>query len=165
MASFFAWLGQFQWIRKPPLWDSQTIFRTDVQLSNAPLLSLEQMAVGGRYSVRGYRENQMVRDNAVVSSIEWRIPVITEKSWADVVQLAPFVDYGRAWNITTETPYPDDLTSVGIGLRWERRMKSPDTLYPQFEIYWGFPLRDIDADSDWDLQDAGIHFQFSLAMF
>jgi hypothetical protein len=44
-------------------------------------------------------------------------------------------------------------------------MKSPDTLYPQFEIYWGFPLRDIDADSDWDLQDAGIHFQFSLAMF
>ncbi|MGD9973800.1 MAG: ShlB/FhaC/HecB family hemolysin secretion/activation protein, partial [Desulfatirhabdiaceae bacterium] len=58
---FFAWLGQFQWIRKLPLWDSQTIFRTDVQLSNEPLLSLEQMAVGGRYSVRGYRENQMVR--------------------------------------------------------------------------------------------------------
>ena len=110
---FFAWLGQFQWVYRLPLWDSQTIFRTDVQLSSEPLLSLEQIAVGGRYSVRGYRENQLVRDNGAIASLEWRIPIIKDKSWADMVQLAPFVDYGRAWNTTLETPYPDDLTSVG----------------------------------------------------
>jgi hemolysin activation/secretion protein len=105
-------------------------------LSNELLLSLEQIAVGGRYSVRGYRENQLVRNNAVIASLEWRIPIVKEKSWADVVQLAPFVDYGRAWNTPMETPYPDDLTSVGIGLRWERRLKPPATLHPQFEIYF-----------------------------
>jgi len=134
-------------------------------LSNEPLLSLEQIAVGGRYSVRGYRENQLVRDNAVIASLEWRIPIIKEKSWADVVQLAPFVDYGRAWNTTMETPYPDDLTSVGIGLRWERRLKPPATLHPQFEIYWGIPFKNLNGNSDWNLQESGIHFQLSLSVF
>ena len=162
---YIAWLGQFQWVNRLPLWDSQTIFRTDVQLSNEPLLSLEQIAVGGRYSVRGYRENQLVRDNAVIASLEWRIPIIKEKSWADVIQLAPFVDYGRAWNTTMETPYPDDLTSVGIGLRWERRLKPPATLHPQFEIYWGIPFKNLNGNSDWNLQESGIHFQLSMSVF
>src|SRR5262249_14480031 len=59
---FLAWLGQFQWVRRLDLFDSQVIFRTDVQLSRDPLLTLEQISVGGRYSVRGYRENQFIRD-------------------------------------------------------------------------------------------------------
>uniref|UniRef100_A0A7C4RTX9 ShlB/FhaC/HecB family hemolysin secretion/activation protein n=1 Tax=Desulfatirhabdium butyrativorans TaxID=340467 RepID=A0A7C4RTX9_9BACT len=162
---YLAWLGQFQWVRKYSLWDSQSVFRTDIQLANEPLLSLEQIAVGGRYSVRGYRENQVVRDNAMISSIEWRIPVVRDKSWADMVQLAPFLDYGRAWNTKLFTPDPKDLTSIGIGLRWDRKSKPPHTLYPQFEIYWGIPLRHIDSGMEWNLQDAGIHFQFSVAVF
>ncbi|WP_169728991.1 ShlB/FhaC/HecB family hemolysin secretion/activation protein [Desulfatirhabdium butyrativorans] len=162
---YLAWLGQFQWVRKYNFWDSQTVFRTDIQIANEPLLSLEQIAVGGRYSVRGYRENQMVRDNAVISSIEWRIPVVQDKSWADMVQLAPFIDYGRAWNTKLDTPDPKDLTSIGIGLRWERKFKPPHTIHPQFEIYWGIPLRHIDSGTEWNLQDAGIHFQVSLAVF
>ena len=161
---FFDWLGQFQWLRRLPFWNTQSIFRTDVQLSNRPLLALEQISVGGRYSVRGYRENQMVRDNGVISSLEFRIPILQEKTWADVVQLAPFIDYGHAWNTRQATPDLQDLSSAGLGLRWELTSPSHMNLHPQFEIYWGIPFRHIDYH-DWNLQDSGVHFQLSISAF
>ena len=65
---FLAWLGQFQWARAFKTLDMQLLFRTDAQLSNQPLLPLEQIAVGGRYTVRGYRENLLVRDQAGYSA-------------------------------------------------------------------------------------------------
>ncbi|MGH7343583.1 MAG: ShlB/FhaC/HecB family hemolysin secretion/activation protein, partial [Candidatus Rokuibacteriota bacterium] len=46
---FFAWLGQFQWIRRLPVLDTTLIFRTDVQLTPDPLLVFEQVPIGGRY--------------------------------------------------------------------------------------------------------------------
>ena len=162
---FFSWLGQFQWARVFRPWDMQLIFRTDLQLCNEPLLPLEQIAVGGRYSVRGYRENQMVRDEGLIASLESRIPLIRNKPWAEYLQLAPFLDFGKAWNRGVPTPSPRSISSVGLGLRWAcTLMKSPFTLRPRLEIYWGFPLRDVDTPEN-DLQDDGIHFQFVLAGF
>ncbi len=162
---FFAWLGQFQWAR---IWDAvdiQTIFRTDLQLAGDPLLVLEQIPVGGRYSVRGYRENELVRDNALISSIELRVPLVREKSWADYVQLAPFIDYGKAWNTNFPTPDPDYLLSVGLGLRWGLAfLKKPVPVKSEFEIYWGFRLKDVSTTGD-NLQDQGIHMQFTLSGF
>jgi hemolysin activation/secretion protein len=159
---FFSWLGQFQWARILGLWDIQTILRTDVQLTDDPLLPLEQFAVGGRYTVRGYRENQMVRDNGLVASLEFRIPLIQEKSWADYLHLAPFVDYGTAWNESTSFSDAEDITSAGLGLRWAATLPPPLRLRPQFEIYWGVPFEDIETD-DWDLQDEGIHMQVIIS--
>ena len=161
---FLSWLGQFQWARRLKLWDTQMIFRTDLQLADDPLLPLEQIAIGGRYSVRGYRENQMVRDNGLISSLEFRIPLIRDKSWADIVQLAPFVDFGRAWNKDISTPEPKDISSAGLGLRWEVTLPLRLQLKPQFEIYWGVPFRDIET-SGGDLQDHGIHIQLTIAAF
>lgn len=162
---FFVWLGQFQWARVLKPWDTQMIFRLDVQLSNDPLLPLEQIAVGGRYSVRGYRENALVRDQAVISSLETRIPLLRDTRWADYVQLVPFVDFGKAWDKGGAHPGPNSLSSVGIGLRWGATLvKHPRELRSQFEIYWGYPLRDVDTPQD-DLQDHGIHFEFVLGFF
>lgn len=72
---FFAWLGQFQWVRR--LWDtdSQLILRSDLQIAADPLLPLEKLAIGGAVTVRGYRENVFARDNGWVSSLEFRIPI------------------------------------------------------------------------------------------
>ena len=61
---FFSWLGQFQWARRLKFMNIRIIWKADLQLTKDPLLPLEQIAVGGRFSVRGYRENQMVRDKA-----------------------------------------------------------------------------------------------------
>jgi hemolysin activation/secretion protein len=58
-------------------------------------LPLEQMAIGGRFSVRGYRENTMVRDHGLIVSLEGRIPLVENRRWAEFVQLVPFVDFGR----------------------------------------------------------------------
>ena len=162
--SFVAWLGQFQWTRRLTDWDLQGIFRLDVQLSSQPLLPLEQIAVGGRYSVRGYRENQLVRDNGLIVSLESRLPIVRNKPWADFIQLAPFVDFGRAWNTTLPTPDPKILASIGIGLRWAMTLTAPFLLQPQFEIYWGYALKKVDTTGG-DLQDLGVHLQFVLAAF
>ncbi len=158
---FFSWLAQFQWAKRLGLWDTLLIFRTDVQLSDEPLLPLEQIAVGGRYSVRGYRENLMVRDNGLVTSLECRIPVIRDRKWADFIELAPFYDFGRAWNEDRRTPNPKDISSMGIGLRWALTLENPIRLKPRFEFYWGNAFRNADY-AEYDLQDDGIHFQFVM---
>ncbi len=64
-----AWLGQFQLAHR--LWDSdnQVILRADAQLTRDPLLPIEKFAVGGANTVRGYRDNQLVRDNGLVLSV------------------------------------------------------------------------------------------------
>jgi hemolysin activation/secretion protein len=161
---FFAWLGQFQWVRRLGILDSQLIFRSDLQVANSPLLTLEQVAVGGRYSVRGYRENTLVRDNAFLASLEARVPLIRNSFWADFVEIAPFVDFGRPWNVKPPTPDPQSISSVGVGLRWALTVSTPFLLRPQFEVYWGYPLRKIKTSGN-DLQDNGVHLQFILAAF
>lgn len=159
---FVSWIGQFQWARLTDLLDSQLLFRADLRFSNQPLLPIEQIGVGGRYSVRGYRENLLVRDQAFITSLEARIPIVQNRRWADYLQVCPFVDYGRATNKDLPTPGPKDISSVGLGLRWSALgITSPVTLKPEIEFYWGHPLRHIDQPDE-DLQDSGIHFQIAL---
>jgi hemolysin activation/secretion protein len=161
---FFAWLGQFQWARRLDIWDIQTLFRFETQLANDSLLPLEQIGVGGRYSVRGYRWNQLVRDNGLVLQLETRVPLVSKKPWADYLQLASFADYGEAWNTDLPTPDPRSIYSIGLGLRWGITIPAPIRLRPQFEVYWGYQLKDVDTVGG-DLQDHGWYFQFDIAAF
>lgn len=163
---FFSWLGQFQWVRRLGILDSQLIFRSDLQLADKALLSLEQIAVGGRYSVRGYRENTLVRDNAFLTSLEARVPLIRNIFLADFVEVAPFFDYGRPWNTKFSSLEPKDISSVGVGLRWAATIPWPIPLRPQFELYWGHRLRKIEtSERNRNLQDRGIHLQFIVTAF
>jgi len=163
--TFFAWLGQFQWVKRLGLLDSYLIFKSDFQFSSAPLLSLEQFSVGGRYSVRGYRENTLLRDQAILTSLEARLPVVKDTFWADYLELAHFVDFGKGWNKNTPTPDPKKLYSVGLGLRWALTLLRPVPIRPQFEVYWGHRLKDVFSPKDKVLQDHGIHMQFILGIF
>ncbi|MBP1741047.1 MAG: putative Surface antigen, partial [Deltaproteobacteria bacterium] len=162
---YLAWLGQLQWAEILNPSSIQIIARMDVQLATDSLLPVEQMAVGGRYTVRGYRENQLVRDQAVLASLESRIPLVKSFSLADYLDIAPFVDYGRAWNKDLPTPPTQSISSIGLGLRWGVTLvRSPVRVQSQFEIYWGYPLRDVDHPEN-NLQDDGIHLQFLLRIF
>ena len=171
---FFAWLGQFQWVRRLGFLDSYFIFRTDVQLANDPLLSLEQISVGGRYSVRGYRENTLLRDRALITSFETRLPLMPlmrnflgvdlSRYGLQYLELAPFYDFGRGWNKELKTPPPQDISSVGVGLRWAVAYPWLVTIRPQFEVYWGHRLRKVFNPRD-SLQDNGVHLQFILGLF
>ena len=164
---FFKWQGQFQWARRFKPLDAQLIFRSLFQWSGDPLVSLEQIAVGGRYTVRGYPENYYVRDQAFIWSLESRIPIVRNRSWADYIQIVPFFDWGWAKNKDFPTPPgPRNIYSIGVGLRWSATF-FPTTLglNPQFEIFYGYKFRDVDVDIDSTLQDKGISFQFALGAF
>jgi hemolysin activation/secretion protein len=116
---FFAWLGQLQFARRLGESDAQVLFRLEGQLSSDPLLPLEQFAVGGLRSVRGYRTNLFVRDQGYTSSLEFRVPVLRREDGAPLVQLAPFGDIGGAWYKEGNTPNPNTVKSLGLGVHFD----------------------------------------------
>ena len=157
-SQFFVWLGQAQWARRIDPLDIQLISSMALQVANDSLFPLEQFAVGGRYSVRGYRENQLVRENAFLFSVESRIPILPSLLSPQVTaQFAPFIDVGRSWNAKINTPSPQTLASIGVGLRlgfFERAFAN---------VYWGQQLNHVDEPSPKDdLQDNGLHVQFTM---
>ncbi|MBH0200575.1 MAG: ShlB/FhaC/HecB family hemolysin secretion/activation protein [Nitrospira sp.] len=152
---FFSWLGQIQAVKRlDRLWGVQILGRVDLQLSNNRLFPLEQIPVGGRFSVRGYRENTLIRDNAFLASLETRIPLLRFASGEEMLQFAQFVDLGHAWVSRGNTPDPQTLASVGLGLRWNVLPRER----ARFELYWGVPLNHVPHPSG-NLQDYGIHLQ------
>ena len=155
---FFSWLGEAQWARQLQPWRIQLLTRVTLQLSNDHLFPLEQFAVGGRYSVRGYREYSFVRDNGFLWSFETRVPVLTLATGADVLHLAPFIDVGRSWNIKDAAAEPITISSVGIGMIWSIRQGS------HFEVYWGHRLKSV-PNPDGNLQDHGVHLQLVVEVF
>lgn len=163
---FIAWLGQAQWVRRIDPWDLRLVVRGEAQLTPDRLLPLEKFAIGGADTVRGYRENLLVRDNGWNGSVELRIPVVklpipfVGPDLEDGrVDLAPFFDIGQSWNTDVDDPSPKTIASVGIGIRWApiRGVLA--------SLYYGVALRDIDDFEDHDLQDDGIHFAIRLTAF
>jgi hemolysin activation/secretion protein len=156
---FFSWLGQTQLVRRLNPTRVTLLARADLQLSNKHLFLMEQMAVGGRYSVRGYREFTQLGDNAFLGSLETRIPVYTTAVGEELLYLVPFFDYGRAWNSdTVVNPSPKWLASVGVGTIWHFWRGS------RFEVYWGQRLNDVENPHT-NLQDYGVHVQLVVQAF
>jgi hemolysin activation/secretion protein len=153
---FVAWLAQLQWARRFEPWGVQAIFRVDAQLTSDTLPSLERFPLGGHLSIRGYRENQLVRDQGVVTSLELRLPIAPLEGRLGLFQLAPFADFGHATNRRNPTPDPTKLASVGIGLLW--RLGPVDA-----SIYWGHHL--VSVDTSGYLQDDGIQFRVGVRVF
>ncbi len=152
---FFSWLGQVQAVRRyDDWWGTQLLGQMSLQLANDRLFPLEQIPVGGRFSVRGYRENTLIRDNAFLASIESRFPLISYVTGEPRLQFAQFVDLGRAWTAKGVTPDPETLASVGLGLRWNILPRDR----ARFELYWGLPLNHV-LHPPGNLQDHGIHLQ------
>ncbi|HEX5065073.1 MAG TPA: ShlB/FhaC/HecB family hemolysin secretion/activation protein [Myxococcota bacterium] len=156
---YLAWLGQAQWAHVLPesVWGTQTLVRVDAQLTDDPLLSIERFAIGGLRSVRGYRENQLVRDSGVVVSGELRIPIWRDSLRNPLLALVPFTDYGYGWNKGPEPP-DDTLWSLGVGLRFT------PTEWLLAEIYWGGRLKDVPNPND-DLQDEGVYYRVVVDVF
>jgi hemolysin activation/secretion protein len=161
-SDFISWLGQLQYAHRFAAWERTMnfIFRADAQLASEPLLPLEKFSLGGVHTVRGYRENQLVSDNAVVLSAEMRIPLKKTEAGASTITFVPFYDYGYAWDKVYDTPMPDSISSIGLGVLW-----NPDRHF-HAELFVAKAFRKIVGESDdHNLQDSGIHFQLSYRMF
>jgi len=165
---FFSWLGQVQAIKQfGEEWRGmQLLGRMDLQLTNSPLFPLEEVAIGGRFSVRGYREVTLLADNAFLASVESRFPLYRWASGEPMFQLAPFADLGHGWNLGanqaffTSTGLPHTLASVGVGLRWNVLPRDR----AHFEVYWGQKLVHVPRVGN-TLQDYGIHLGFVVNAF
>lgn len=132
----------------------EIVLRADLQFSTDPLMPLEQIAVGGVDSVRGYRENQLVRDQAAIGGIELRLPLYRDDR-GHQIQLAPFFDAGRGWSAGDRDSAPDDdtLYGRGVGLRYRfRNLLSA-------ELTWADSMSNVVDPTDDSLQDQGIYFR------
>jgi hemolysin activation/secretion protein len=156
---FFSWLGQTQLVRRLNPTRVTLLARADLQLTNKHLFLIEQMAVGGRYSVRGYREFTQLGDNVFLGSLETRIPVYTSAIGEELLYLVPFFDYGRAWNTNTVNPSQEWLASAGVGTIWNFWRGS------RFELYWGQRLNPPERARHTNLQDYGVHLQLVVEVF
>ena len=167
---FFSWLGQAQGIKQfgEKLLGMQLLGRMDLQLTNSPLFPLEEVSLGGRYTVRGYREVTILRDNAFIASVETRFPLLRWASGEPMVQFAPFVDVAHGWSIGQNRPaptapvntFPDTLASIGAGLRWNILPKDRAS----FEVYWGQRLNHVAKISN-TIQDHGVHIGLVVNLF
>jgi len=160
---FFSWLGQAQYVRRI-FEDWEVLVRSDLQLANRPLFQMEQIAFGGLGSVRGYRTYLTVTDDGFLGSAELRIPVgrlrlpyLADSDIAGTVQIVPFYDYARAWNVNNPTPYPQQISGVGAGVRWY--VGSGITA----EFYYGKALRHVRVGNS--IEDRGLYFRVTSVLF
>ncbi len=164
---FFAWLGQAQYIQRLGQSDNTLIAKTSGQISDRPLLTLEQSQLGGISSIRGYLENQILRDNSYLASLEFHLPLVVDTEHNSLIALAPFTDFGVGWNNVNVTgpdpfktrqsgPQTVAMPSVGVGL-----LVSP-IKYVDGQIYWGYGLNRRQVPGGPSLQNEGVEFSLSL---
>jgi hemolysin activation/secretion protein/AraC-like DNA-binding protein len=110
------------------------------QWASEPLLNLEQFALGGNGSVRGYREGEYYGDNGWAGQTEIRTPIFWRGASALKIgtQATAFMDYGQAWLID---PLPGQasqqhLWGAGVGLNFNFGA------YVESHILLGWPLID-----------------------
>ncbi|WP_442778037.1 ShlB/FhaC/HecB family hemolysin secretion/activation protein [Tumidithrix helvetica] len=148
---FLAWRGQAQYVR---LLAPETLLflRADLQLADRPLLSQEQISFGGQDTLRGFRQDAVLTDNGLLLSAEVRIPVLRIPEISGLLQIAPFFDFGKAWNHSLRPdPDPSTLASVGMGLRFQ----IGDRLTARLDL--GIPLSLITGEKrTW--QENGFYF-------
>lgn len=158
---FFSWQGQVQLVQAlNEEKDAVAIARIAAQLTPDSLLPLEQFAIGGVDTVRGYRTSQRVGDNGIAGTVELRLPIVRDPGGFGLLQVVPFIDAGTIWSNSNNEGNSADgtLLSTGLGLRWQLN----DSLSASFD--WGIPLISIDRQGD-SLQDNGISFSVRFAPF
>lgn len=118
--------------------------RATMQTTDDSLQAFERYALGGRTSVRGFRENQVLRDSA------WELRSQVEIPWRGL-NLYPFIDVGEATNSRRELNVRRTigLSSFGLGVRYQR---GPFTL--SLEAARRLEEKSTPGSS---LQDDGIH--------
>ena len=130
------------------------------QYAAEPLLSVEQMVMGGLDTVRGYPERDAYGDRGYLARLELRSPLIPQpltsrlmgRERPDQIQGVAFCDAAGIERLKSgDVPaHTDDLLGVGLGLRLSL------TTHAQAKLDYGWPLEET-ANSD----DGG-RFHFSL---
>lgn len=154
---FFAWLGQIQRLQVIDE-NNLLIMQLDAQLTPDSLLPSEQFTIGGAQSVRGYRQNALTADNGIRFSIEDRITLMRNEEGNPYLQIAPFMDMGGVWNVSSN---PNSLIEnqtfiigLGLGVLWQPVDKM------QIRLDYAPPIINLDTKGD-NVQDDGFYFSIN----
>ena len=120
--------------------------KSRTQITQNLLIGLERMGMGGYYSVRGYRESTLSKDNGIIINLNYFI-----KSKLKNLYWIGFADTAVGWNVESNTE-KQSLASMGIGLSWQYMKK----IY--IDGILGIPLTNKTESEEKNLQDYGIHF-------
>ncbi len=155
---FFYWRGQGQYVRLLAP-ETLLVVRSDLQLTTRPLVPLEQFAIGGWGSVRGYRQDLLLTDNGAFLSSEVQLPILRVPEVKGILHLVPFVDFGIGWNSSANSELNSNtLLSTGLGLQWQMS----DWL--NMSLDWGLPLIGVDGGNN-SLQENGLSFSVNVKSF
>lgn len=149
-SQFFTWRGQAQYLNQLAA-DTLLVVRADLQLSDRPLVPIEQIGIGGQSSVRGYRQDLFLGDNGATFNTELRLPIW--KTAQSLVQLIPFTDFGIAWNSGSNA---NSIMGIGVGLSWQHNQNLA------IRLDYGIPLNGKSGSS---LQEQGIYFSLNWQIF
>jgi len=148
-SQFFAWKGQGQWVQDLGN-ETLLVVNSGVQLSTDALLTSEQFGLGGQSTIRGYRQDELLTDNGILTSIEVRIPAAANRRNDLNLQFAPFIDMGYGWNTNGPSPENPFIAGVGAGL-----ILSGERLSARVD--WGVPLVSTGLQRD-SFQENGLYF-------
>lgn len=155
---FFYWRGQGQYVRLLAP-ETLLVVRSDLQLTKRPLVPLEQFAIGGWGSVRGYRQDLLLTDNGAFLSAEVQLPILRVPEVKGILHLVPFVDFGISWNSSASSELNSHtLLSTGLGLQWQM------SNWLNMRLDWGLPLIGVDGSKN-SLQENGLSFSVNVKPF
>ncbi len=150
------WLLQTQLTRQLSEGGTQLHLRGAAQFSDRRLLPLDRLAIGGIQTVRGYRENQMVRDTGQIFNVEVEFPLLTTGPKGGILSILPFYDFGRGRNHGEASEL---LTSAGVAtrMRW---------LGWRFDVAVAKRLaHPVATNGGHHWQDKGLHMQLAYDFF
>lgn len=158
---FGSWLGQAFATHRFEEGFSLTA-RATAQAAFDRLLSIEQVALGGAGSVRGYEESAVTEDavgyvtlSATSPVIEAPIPGLSPEGHRGALRVSPFISTGVGW---TKGAFGDrtELTGAGVTFDW-----SP---FPAMAVEAGFglPLRARSPIATEELEDARAYFAMTV---
>lgn len=154
---------QAQWIKRLNS-DTSEIpwllkFNVNYQDTADTLPAFERMALGGHSTVRGYRENRLLKDSGVTASLSLSLPLLTAPRREGIsIRGELFFDYGRGENSveTLAVNTRGELSSAGVGIEASYRGL-------RFKIERALRLQKRKRLGD-ALQDSGIHVGVSYEL-
>jgi hemolysin activation/secretion protein len=99
----------------------QLYVKAQGQVTNQPLVNSEQFSVGGQDTVRGYLESEVLGDDALTTTVEFRSPPLAQYISPKVNDWRIFLFDDAGWAKLLD-PLPEqkarfDVASVGIGTK------------------------------------------------
>lgn len=153
--SYRIWTGQLQYVNNLAQDGRQIVVRASAQQTPDRLLPLERFSLGGANTVRGYRENALVRDRAFLLNAEFHYPLSFAVLDGQKLKLISFADMAVANN---QDEAAQKLASLGVGVNWQGNKWSA-------ELFVARKLKSLPNAGSGNLQDHGVHFQMTYHLF